>query len=229
MYSIKSLRGTIFCPPVKYTKEFVDRLAGIIDGYLPIIVRDSNSLPILPVWQLSSPDEKELLAFNGEKIDLIQIVESKIGDEQIQAFCERCKIVFGKILEVMGFVCTRMALAPSVIVTENGVRPEGLYNRLFNIREFDQVQLESSNLSQVYRIEKLIGDSSRLINHVANFKAENELVTTSNGNQLRQRYICDFDINTMPLPEYRFALVEIGAFFGMAPAMFASFFGLYFA
>lgn len=229
MYRIKTLRGTVFCPPIRFSREFVNSLAGTIDGYLPIIVRDSNTLPILQVWQLSSPDEKELLAFNGEKIDLIHVVESEIGNEEIGAFSDRCQAVFGKILEVTGAVCTRLALAPSIIITENGRRPATLYERVFNVREFAHVPLDSSNLSQVYRVDRSIGERMIKVNYVANFKAENEIVTMGNGNQLRIRYVCDFDVNTMPHPEYRFDANSVNEFFRMAPATFAEFYNLFFS
>ena len=228
MYRIKTLRGTIFCPPIRFSREFINALSGTIDGYLPILVRDSNTLPIFQVWQLSSPDEKELLAFNGEKIDLIQVVESRIEDDRIRLFSERCQVVFGRILEITGAVCTRVALAPSVIITENGERPSALYDRLFIVREFANVQLDSSNLSQVYRVDWSIGGSIIRLNYVANFKAENELISTANGNQLRLRYICDFDVNTMPHPEYRFNTLEVNEFFRMAPDSFADFYRIYF-
>ena len=228
MYRIKTLRGTIFCPPIKYTKQFVETLAVTLEGYLPVLIRDSNALPILPMWQLLSPDEKEVLAFNGEKIDLVKTVEAEIDEEQIEAFCERCKVVFGNILEATGFVSTRIALAPSVIVTENGERPAALYNKLFNVKEFGQTQLDTSNVSQVYRVEKSLGGNPRMINYVANFKAENELITTANGNQLRMRYMCDFDVNTMPQPDYKFTIAEVNEFFGIASASFAEFYNAYF-
>lgn len=228
MYTIKTLRGTIFCLPVQYSKNFVASLAPIVDGYLPILIRDNNALPIFHVWQLSSPDEKELLAFNGEKIDLISVVESEIDDEQVCAFCERCKVVFSKILELTGNPSTRMALAPTVVITQNGARPTDLYNRLFNIHDFDGVQLDSSNLSQVYRVDKVIGEKNITINFVSNFKAENELITTGNGNQLRVRYVCDFDVNTMPLPQYRFNNTDVEVFFDSAPAYFSGFYNKYF-
>lgn len=229
MYKIKTLRGTIFCPPIQYSKEFVASLGGIVDGYLPIIIRDNNALPIFPVWQLSSIDEKELLAFNGEKIDLISVVESDINDEQVSAFCERCKAVFERIMELTGNPSTRIALAPTVVVTENGARPMELYNRLFNVHEFDGVELDSSNLSQVYRVEKMIGEKTVTINFVANFKAENELIPIGNGNQLRVRYVCDFDLNTMPLPQYRFNIADVNIFFDSATAYFSQFYNRYFA
>ena len=228
MYRIKSLRGTIFCPPIKYTKQFVETLAVTLEGYLPVLIRDSNALPILPMWQLLSPDEKEVLAFNGEKIDLVKTVEAEINEEQIVAFCERCKDVFGNILEATGFVSTRIALAPSVVVTENGDRPTVLYNKLFNVKEFGQTQLDTSNVSQVYRVRKSLGGNPRMINYVANFKAENELITTANGNQLRMRYMCDFDVNTMPQPDYKFTIAEVNEFFGMAPVSFVEFYNAYF-
>lgn len=229
MYNIKSLRGTIFCPPIQYSKEFVANLGSVVEGYLPILIRDNNSLPIFPVWQLSSPDERELLSFNGEKIDLIHMVESEINDEQVNTFCQRCKVVFGRIMELTGNPSTRIALAPTVIVAENGVRPTNLFNRLFNIHELDGVELDSSNLSQVYRVEKMIVEKSVTINFVANFKAENELITIGNGKQLRVRYVCDFDINTMPLPQYRFNNAEVNGFFDSVPVYFSQFYSKYFA
>lgn len=229
MYRIKTLRGTIFCPPIKYTKEFVERLAGTVDGYLPTLIRDNNALPILPMWQLSSPDEKEVLAFTGEKIDLVRSIETEIGDEQIFAFCERCQAVFRRILEVTGYICTRLALAPSVIVTENGERPTSLFNKLFAVREFDHTLLDSSNFSQVYRVDRAIGKKVIKINLVANFKTENELISTVNGNQLRLRYMCDFDVNTMAHPDYKFSFLDLNEFFKTAPTYFTDFYNLYFA
>lgn len=228
MYRIKSLRGTIFCPPIKYTKQFVETLALTLEGYLPVLIRDSNALPILPMWQMLSPDEKDVLAFNGEKIDWVKTVEADVDKEQIVTFCERCKVIFGKILEATGFVSNRIAFAPSVIVTENEERPAVLYNKLFNVKEFGQTQLDTSNVSQVYRLEKTLGGNPRIINFVANFKAENELITTANGNQLRMRYMCDFDVNTMPRPDYKFSISDVNEFFGMAPASFAEFYNAYF-
>lgn len=229
MYRIKTLRGTVFCPPIRFSRDFVNDLSGTIDGYLPILVRDSNTLPILQVWQLSSPDEKEVLAFNGDKIDLIRVVEAEVDDGFIHSFSARCQAVFGRILEITGAVCTRVALAPTIIITENGDRPGALYDRLFNVREFARVPLDSSNLSQVYRVDRPIGGSVIKVNHVANFKAENELISTANGNQLRLRYMCDFDVNTMPHPEYRFNSVGVIDFFRMVPDYFADFYRIYFA
>ncbi len=228
MYKIKTLRGTIFCTPIQYSNDFVASLAEIVKGYLPIIVRDNNALPIFPIWQLTSPDEKELLAFNGEKIDLIKVVDSGIEFELITEFAERCKSVFRRIMEVIGNPCSRIALAPSVVVAENEEKPTALFNKLFNVHEFDGVELDTSNVSQVYRVEKNIGKRNIKINFVANFKAENDLVTTSTGNQMRSRYICDFDVNTMPLAEYRFVIADVEKFFDIAPAIFAQFYNNYF-
>lgn len=224
MYNIKTFRGTIFCAPIKYSKEFVAALGDLIEGYLPVIVRDNGALPVLPVWQLSSPDEKEAILFNGEKIDLVQIVEGTVDNEALHVFSERCKVVFSKILEVTGYPCTRVALAPSVIVTENGVSSASLYDRLFAIREFQGSHLDSSNLSQVYRVNKNLGAKEIKINHVVNFHADSELVI----NQIRERYIGDFDINTMMNPEYKFSRDDVSAFFDFASDSFTAFYNLYF-
>lgn len=227
MYNIKALRGTIFCPPIRYTKEFVASLSDVANGYTPIIVRDNGALPVLPIWQLSSPDERELLLFNGEKIDLVQGVESQIDDEAIHAFTERCKTVFSKILEVTGYICTRIAFAPSVIITEKGTRPTALYNKMFSFNVFDGAQLDNSNLSQVYRVNKSIGDKEVRINHVANFHSENELVNINGINQMRERYMGDFDINTMVNPEYKFSIPNVMEFFDISPTLFSAFYNLY--
>lgn len=224
MYNIKTFRGTIFCTPIKYSKEFVAALGDMIEGFLPVIVRDNGVLPVLPVWQLSSPDEKEAILFNGEKIDLVQIVEGTVDNDALHIFSERCKVVFSKILEITGSSCTRVALAPSVIVTENGVSSASLYNRLFAIREFQGNCLDSSNLSQVYRVNKNFGSKEIKINHVVNFHANSELVI----NQIRERYIGDFDINTMMNPEYKFSRDDVSAFFDFASDSFTAFYNLYF-
>ena len=228
MYNTKTLRGTIFCAPIKYSRAFITSLAGVIDGYLPMLVRDNGVLPGLPTWQLTSPDEKEMLAFNGDKIDLIQVVESAIGEEQIAAFASRCKYVLGRILETTGYVCTRIALAPSIIVAEKAAKPIDLYNRIFAIRELDGVSLDTSNISQVYRLNKTIGRKEIKINHVSNFRVENELVNIGGINQLRERYMGDFDINTMVNPEYKFSATDVMEFFDMAPSFFVGFYNLYF-
>lgn len=228
MYNIKTLRGTIFCSPIKYTKDFVSSLAGLVDDYMPIIVRDNGALPILPIWQLTSPDEKESLFFNGDKIDLVKTIEGEIDDDVIRQFTERCKIVFGKIIEVTKFVCTRMAFAPSVIITENGERASGLYDRLFSVRNFNEVPLDTSNLSQVYRLILKIGNKEIKINHVANFRTENELISINGNNQLRERFMGDFDINTMFDPNYKFSENDIQDFFDISLSCFKNFYKLYF-
>ena len=115
-----------------------------------------------------------------------------------------------------------------MVITQNGSRPTDLYNRIFNVHEFDGVELDSSNLSQVYRVNKVIGSNNILVNHVVNFHAESELVTVSNINQIRERYMGDFDINTMVNPEYKFSVDDVKAFFDMATANFAEFYNLYF-
>lgn len=228
MYNIKVLRGTIFCPPIRYSKEFVAALTGVVNEYTPVIIRDNGALPVLPIWQLTSPDEKELILFNGEKIDLIQRVENEMDDDAIRAFAERSKIVFSKVMEVANVVCTRIALAPSVIITEKGAKPSALYNKLFSINSFEDTQLDTSNLSQVYRVAKTIRGKEVKINHVSNFRLENELVNLNGINQMRERYMGDFDINTMVNPEYKFSVDDVKEFFNLSPAMFASFYNLYF-
>lgn len=224
MYKVKTIRGTIFCAPIKYSKEFVAALGNLVEGYLPVIVRDNGALPVFPVWQLSSPDDKEVILFNGEKIDLVQAVESEIDDMAIHTFSERCKIIFGKILEIKNHICTRIALAPSVIITENGVNDSSLYNRLYAIKIFEGYSLDSSDLSQVYRVDKKLGANDIKINHVANFHAESEFVI----NKIRKRYMGDFDINTMMNPEYKFSIDDMKAFFDFAPTSFTTFYNLYF-
>lgn len=225
MYNIKTFRGTIFCSPIKYSKDFVASLGEMCDGYLPIIVRDNSFLPELPVWQLSSPDEKEKIMFNGEKIDLIQIVDGIVDDETVRTFSERCKMIFSKIMEVTSYSCTRIALAPSVVVTENEVSSSPLYNRLFAIRMFQDTHLNSSNLTQVYKVNKQLGEKEITINHVVNFHAERELVD----NQIRDRYMGDFDINTMFNPRYMFSIDDVNQFFDFAFSNFKEFYNLYFA
>ena len=228
MYNIKTIRGTIFCQPIGYSKEFVASLDNIVNDYLPVLVReirDNGALQVLPIWQLSSPDEQEVIMFNGEKIDIVKVMEKEIDTNDVIAFSNRCKTVFSRILEIKGYSCSRIALAPSIIVTENGVTSVSLYNRLFRILDFQGTNLESSNLSQVYRVNQSLGTNVIIINHVVNFHAESELVS----NEIRRRYIGDFDINTMDKPEYKFSIDDVKQFFDMAPSNFSLFYNLFFS
>ena len=79
-----------------------------------------------------------------------------------------------------------------------------------------------------HRIRCYCHQKNVIINFVSNFKAENELITTGNGNQIRVRYLCDFDVNTMPLPQYRFNKADVEVFFDSAPTYFSRFYNKYF-
>lgn len=230
MYNITTLRGTMFYTPLRYTRDFVNSLAGVVDGYLPALMRDPNALPVFQIWQLESPDQKELIAFNGNKIDLIKQVEGEMDDSGIASFAERCKAVFGRIMEATGNnVSPRIALAPTVVIANNGTRPETLYNHLFACREFKNALLDTSNLSQVYRVVKSIGGKDIKINHVANFHADSQIVNIGAVNNIRERYICDFDINTMADPDYKFDKSEMEDFFSMSSGCFTDFYNYYFS
>lgn len=231
MYKIKNIRGTIFCPPVKYTKEIVSSLAEILNDYTPVLVRDSSLPPFvtIPTWQMIAPDESEVLFCNGDKIDLIKNYGVEIDDAEITKFANHCKDVFSKIMEQTGYACSRVAIAPTVIVTENGVRPDDLYHRLFGIQEFQHTIPAISNVSQVFRVNKTIGGKDIVINHVANFHAENEVANINGRNQLIETYQCDFDINTMVDPNYRFGIEEMKEFYGLSNSCFIDYYNLYFA
>lgn len=226
MYNITTLRGTMFYTPLLYTREFVASLGDAVDGFIPAFVRDPNALPMFQLWQLESPDQKELLAFNGNKIDLVKQVENKLDDADMIAFTEHCKTVFGKIMEVTGNnPSPRLALAPTIMVANNGERPEALYARLFSAREFKHTPLDTSNLSQVYRIVKSIGGKDIKFNHVANFHADSQIAN----NNVQERYLCDFDINTMADPNYKFDKAGMEEFFSISAACFADFYNYYFS
>lgn len=230
MYNITTLRGTMFYTPIRYTKEFVVNLGGIVEGYIPAFVRDPNALPMYQLWQLESPEQKELLAFNGDKIDLLKQVEGELDDTAIVAFTERCKEVFGKIMDVTdNNPCTRVALAPTVVVANNGARPDALYARLFSAREFKNTPLDASNLSQVYRVVKSIGGKDVKLNHVANFHVDSQIINVVAINNVRERYLCDFDINTMADPNYKFDKAGMNEFFSMSASCFADFYKYYFS
>ena len=103
-----------------------------------------------------------------------------------------------------------------------------MYDRLYTIRDFQGTHLESSNLSQVYRVNKVLGSREIKINHVDNFHADSELVTISGVNQIRERYMGDFDINTMANPDYKFSIDDVKEFFDFVPDSFIAFYNLYF-
>lgn len=227
MYKITIIRGTVFCPPIKFSRKFVEDLSGIVDDYMPTIVRDNGAIPLFPAWQLISRDEKDVVVFSGEKIDLIRLVETHMDDAGLNGFARRCEEVFEKILNVTGYLCTRLAFAPSVVVSEKGSKPDALYKKLFAIREFKNEKADISSVSQIYRIIKKIGDKDIKINHLANFHVEPDMITARVTNHVRDRYVGDFDINTMINPEYMFSVNEMKQFFRITPDCFKDFYDLY--
>ncbi len=227
MYNINALRGTIFCSPIKYRRDLVTGINTVVPDYLPVLIRDAGMLPIWQTWQLSSPDEKEIILFNGDKIDVMRTVNSEEDDAGIVAFAEHCKEIFGRILDLTGYLCYRLALAPSVVISEGGVRPDALYEKLFAIKEFKNERSGISNVSQVFRITTKIGGKDIRVNHLANFHVENDVVNVNGKNQLRERYLCDFDINTVVDPDYRFSINEMKDFFSITPACFKDYYELY--
>lgn len=227
-YKIAMLRGTMFCTPIKYSREFVEGLAGVADGYVPILMGGGEMFSMVPAWQLISHDEKEVLAFNGEKIDIIKVVDSEMDSTGLKMFGERCKEVFAKILEMMDYASTRVAFAPSVILTENADKPMALFSRLYRILTFRECPLETSNLSQVFRVTKEIQGKKVLVNHVANFHSDNQLINERGINRVRERYMCDFDINTMVNPDNKFTVSGVNEFFDMGSDCFEEFYNIYF-
>ena len=197
MYNIKTLRGTIFCAPVKFSREFVAGLNAVILDYMPVLVREAGILSVSQPWQMVSPDGKELLLFTGDKIDVMRAVCAEGEDADVVAFAEHCKEIFGRILELTGYACSRLALAPSVVFAEGGTIPDALFEKLFATREFKNEKACISNVSQVFRITTKIGGKDIRVNHLANFHVENAVVNVNGKNQLREQYLCDFDINTM--------------------------------
>lgn len=228
MYKLAMLRGTMFCAPIGYSREFVKKLAGIADGYAPLLIGGSGMFAMIPTWRLISPDEREGLVFDGDKIDVVRVVENEVDSAKLKMFGGRCKEVFGKIMEMLGYVSSRLAFAPSVILAENKDKPAVLFNRLYQIRKFHECSLETSNLSQVYRVTREIQGKEVIVNHVANFHADSQLIKERGIDRIRERYICDFDINTMVNPDNKFAASELNEFFDIVPNWFEEFYNIYF-
>ena len=72
MYKIIKLRGSIFCPPIKYSKSFVAELVNELHDFTPMLIRDNSMISSIMQWQLISPDNNESLVFSNNKIDFIK-------------------------------------------------------------------------------------------------------------------------------------------------------------
>lgn len=227
MYNAVSLRCSVFCTPIKYDKTFVAALADVLPNFVPVIIRDNIVLPVPPTWQLNSPDDSETVAFVGDKIDFVKKVNKEINEADIREFILRCQTVFEKIMRASRQSCSRLAFAPSVLVAEDKVVPKELFEKVFAVREYDGSNLATSNFSQVYRVDKTIGSQVVTINHVANFRIEPDVVLYEGRNQMRERYLGDFDINTFANPSYRFEIGDMKSFFELSLSLFKSFYSLY--
>ena len=221
MLNVVSLRGSLFCAPIRYDRGLVSAFSEILTDCVPVIVRDN----VIPSWQLVSSNEKEILAFVGDKIDYVKKLEGELNSDILHDFCHRCQNIFGKIMEISKFPSMRIALAPSLLIADE----KKLNDKVFSIVKFEDVDLATSNFSQVYRIDKEICSKKISINFASNFRVEPEVVIVDGKNQLRDRYLGDFDINTAHNPNYRFGIDDIKEFFQLSSEWFLDFYRLYFS
>ena len=229
MYKIIKLRGSIFCPPIKYSKSFVAELVNELHDFTPMLIRDNSMISSIMEWQLISPDNNENLVFSNNKIDFIKNVDYDVKDTKNNEFVERCISIFKKIMEIKKYECTRMALAPTVLISNNNSVNDlkFLFDKIFNIHLFKENELSTSNISQVYRIPENLKEVNIIMNYVVNFHSENTIIIENGKNILREQYMVDFDINTFANPQYRFDIESVMDFYHKSITFFYSFYDAY--
>ena len=112
------------------------------------------------------------------------------------------------------------------MTTSSGIPTNAVFGFASMLQKAIEV-ITVSNVSQVFRVNKVISGKDVVLNHVANFHTVNELVNVNGRNQIRERYLCDFDINTRPYPNYRFDIDEVKEFFSLSASCFSDYYNLY--
>lgn len=206
---IKELRGTIFLPTISFDKKLCDRLSVYLNEFIPVL-----SFPMMignlrieqqGGWAMTSLDFKHKLSFLDGKIDYTYIFEPNQGNhDAFNSFLNTCANIFKVIMDYTQNNITRIAIAPSFIVKEDGEKVKNIIRDYFEINRFKDRPVDSCDFNQVYRTIENINGLDVTINYVSKFRVE-QIQTVTDGNvTIEDSMVIDFDINTYPNPKIKF-------------------------
>ncbi len=235
------IRGTIFVPMIQFSWELVQRLQSSLKDYIPSV--NTSSVPIFTTgngqlmdsviiapeeWSLTSPDKKQQVVFQAQKIDLIREINEDYSPNLVSVFGKSCQSLFSAITEFSNMKCTRIAIAPMFEYAGSRDSIIAFANNSFKVNEFKNAKLDNCDFSQVFRIPENISGSTVTLNYLSKFYAINKVASFNGMNQLAEVTRIGFDINSKVDPNVIFNLEAIRDFFTKVSGFCEDFLSFYF-
>ncbi|MDM8252709.1 hypothetical protein QUW55_14040 [Phocaeicola barnesiae] len=236
--NIVEIRGTIFISQIQFSWELVHQIQDVLGiTYIPSVNISSapmfiegklmNSVMSQGEWSLTSPDKKQRIIFQSQKIDIIEEFNISYSSELISQFSKKCKSLFSLIISD-SVKCSRIAIAPTFEYTGNKESIIAFANACFNLNKFRDVKMDNCEFSQVFRVKEKISDMDVFFNYLSKFYSINKVISIDGVNQLAEVTMIDFDINSKVNPDIVFDYKAIDDFFDKASTYCGSFLSLYF-
>lgn len=233
LIAIDNLRCSIFVPKVAYNGDNITKMMTAFPGYLPSSIPLGQvpfqlmGLPILPPdinnqpWQLTSSNNKEVITFYDDKIDIIiNLSNIKYSVELLKETSKHCCEMFERIMNTFKFTSIRLAIAPTLRVPfgeKEHVTKSGFLSRVFLLNEFEGTHTDNCDFSQVFRINRQLHDKTYLVNHLIKFSTEQINKIENNTLHVNEVLVSSLDINTFVNPTYNMGISELNEFYQKSP------------
>lgn len=232
-FKIEGLRGSLFVPFIPFNWAFVNSLFEVLPGFIPSVnllaPQIVNGMVSSPGdWLIFSPDNKSKLIFQQQKVDFIMEVGSDYSSEIIEAFSEKCQVIFEIIMNYSQQRSSRIAIAPTYKWIGDKKLFEDFIKGMFNKNSFKSTSIDNCDFSQVYRVDENINGLDIKLNYLSKFYVTNSFTIVNGINSIQETYMMDFDINTFVDSKYSFDKVAVIDFFSKAVGFCISFMDFYF-
>jgi len=208
--TLKELRGTIFLPTIPFDKKLSDKLSEYLQGFIPVL-----SFPMMigslrieqqnGNWVMTTLDFKQKVSFLDGKIDYTYSYDPNRGGlDEFKSFLKTCANVFKVIMDYTQNSITRIAIAPSFIMKEDGKKIKSVISEYFEVNRFKDKSVDSCDFNQVYRNVENINGLEVTINYVSKFRVEQTQTLNDGIVTIEDSIAVDFDINTYPDPKIKF-------------------------
>lgn len=233
-FNLVLCRGSLFTRRVDYTPENWNILRTVFPDYMPI--KESNPGFVVSIgkeplimggvlWNLRSPNI-DINFFDG-KIDVIRKnINQPVNSENLSFICREIKDVVCKLTDALQLTSSRLAFAPTLIDKAPNASRD-FARKIFKERRYKDAQLDNCNFSNVYRVERQIGEKQTKINYLATFSEEQQPVFSGNSIKLNSIFKVDVDINTFPESSVLYNKEEVVDFFDNAAEMANDFINFY--
>lgn len=175
--NIIKLRGTIFLPStigyssaneLKYKKLFPNYVvAPVVPSALqigPSVIQlvPNGKLENGGPWQLV--ERNTCIVFSPVRVDIIRDIVAPFGSAESD-FCAFCSKIFGSILDEEKIEANRLAFSPLYVKdSASDFQSQMFWSEQLKHSTYCNANIEETNLTFNYRVDKKIGDQNRTVN-----------------------------------------------------------------